>query len=104
MPLSSVKQQENNLQREGDREAGQGGSRGRWGKRKFAPDFYRKKTVTLILLWPLVVLVTVQQLDVDKIANENSYSNSQLAAYADTGLWTTCPHPHYPTVSDDMSH
>ena len=67
MSLSSVKQQENNLQREGDREreAGKGGSRGRWGKRKFAPDFCRKKAVTLILLWPPVVLVTIQQLDVD---------------------------------------
>ena len=65
MSLSSIKQQENNLQREGDREAGKGGSRGRWGKRKFALDFYRKKAVTLILLWPPVVLVTIQQLDVD---------------------------------------
>ena len=46
MSLSSIKQQENNLQREGDREreAGMGGSRGRREKRKFAPDFYWKKS------------------------------------------------------------
>ena len=85
----------------GKRGSGSGG-RGWWegggGRREeesLQNIFIWKKAVTLTLMWPPVVLVTIQQ-----IANENSYSNPQLAAYAVTGLLITCLHPNYPMVSD----
>ena len=46
-----------------EREGGGAGA----GKESLHKIFYKEKKVTLILLWPPVVLVTIQQLDVDKL-------------------------------------
>ena len=84
------------------------------------------KAVTLILLWPLVVVVIIQQLDVDKLQMRIAIATlswlhmqpqdcgPHVCTHTIQLSVMTCPptlsncqwwhvHPHYPTVSDDMS-